>query len=207
MAVANYHDHHGSYPPAYLTGPDGRPWHSWRVLLLPYLEEGELHRQYDFTEPWDGPNNRRLAGRMPRTYAFHVRTRPDNPITNYLAVVGEETIWRGGKGAASTEVKDDPGTTILVVENHGADVHWMEPRDLSLADIDLRLNTPGGISSPYRDPAVVMLDGSLHRLQPNLTPALLRALLTVRGGEHLQAAGDGAWTLLPDGRQRPLRQP
>jgi hypothetical protein len=207
LAVANYHDANGRYPPPYVTGPDGRPWHSWRVLILPYIEQMALYKEYSFAEPWDGPNNRKLAGRMPRLYAFHGWERPGNTMTNYLAVVGDETVWPGSKAVTSADVTDGPNTTIMLVENSGANVHWMEPRDLSLTDMDLRLNSPGGVSSLYEDPAVVMLDGSVQRLRPTLKPAVLRALLTIRGGEPLGTDDSGGWELLPDGRLRVPREP
>jgi hypothetical protein len=57
IALQNYHDVHGQLPPAYLPDSRGRPMHSWRVLLLPFLEMQALYDQYDFNEPWDGPNN------------------------------------------------------------------------------------------------------------------------------------------------------
>jgi hypothetical protein len=205
LAVANYHGVNGRYPPAYVLGPDGRPWHSWRVLILPYIEQSDLLNEYSFSEPWDGPNNRRLAERMPRLYAFHGSAHPGNTAANYLAVVGEETVWPGAKSVTSNEVEDGLGETILLVENRGAAVHWMEPRDLSLADVDLQINSPAGVSSPYDDPAVVMLDGSVHRLRPGLRPAVLHALLTIRGKEPGRSDMAGGRELLPDGRQRPRR--
>ena len=207
MAVANYHEANGRYPPPYVTGPDGRPWHSWRVLILPYIELPELHKEYNFAEPWDGPNNRKLAGRMPRLYAFHGSDRAGNTTTNYLAVIGDETAWPGSKPVTSADVADGLSETILLVENFGAGVHWMEPRDLLLADMDLRVDSPAGVSSPYDDPALVMLDGSLHRLRRGLRPSALRALLTIRGGEVLEFDGAGSWELLPDGRSRLRREP
>jgi hypothetical protein len=51
QALHNYHDKHGSFPPAYQTGPDGRPWHSWRVLILPYIEGENLFKACSFDEP------------------------------------------------------------------------------------------------------------------------------------------------------------
>jgi hypothetical protein len=207
LAVANYHDANGRYPPAYVTGPDGRPWHSWRVLLLPHIEQSELYSEYRFSEPWDGPNNRQLAGRMPRLYAFHGLAHPANTTTNYLAVVGDETAWPGSKSVTSTDVTDETSETILLVENQGAEVHWMEPRDLSLADMDLRVNSPAGVSSRYDDPAVAMLSGCLYRLRPGLEPAVLRALMTIRGQEPLKSDAAGGWELLPDGRLRSRREP
>src|SRR5437764_103951 len=83
---------------------------------------------------------------------FHGSDRPGNTTTNYLAVVGDETVWPGSKPVTAADVTDGLGQTILLVENRGAGVHWMEPRDLALADIDLRVNAPAGVSSPYDDP-------------------------------------------------------
>jgi hypothetical protein len=194
------------YPPPFVRGPDGRPWHSWRVLVLPYIEQNELFKQYRFDEPWDGPNNRRLAARMPRIFEFHSAKAPGNTTTNYLAVVGDETVWHPSKRAQSGGVSDGLSTTILIVENRGAGVHWMEPRDLTFADFDPTVNSPAGVSSPYNDPAVAMLDGSLRHLRTGLRPDVLRALLTARGGEPLAETEAGGWEFLPDGRDRPLRE-
>lgn len=206
MAVANYHEEYGHYPPAFVLGPDGRPWHSWRVLILPLIEHNELFKEYDFSEPWDGPKNRRLAERMPMLFAFHGDYRPGNTTANYLAVVGAETVWPGATTATSKLVTDGLGVTILVVENQ-VGVPWMAPRDLSLADMDFEFNGLRGVSSKYRDPAVVMLDGSLHRLAADISPDTLRALLTIKGGEPVRSNEAGGWELLPDGRQRTVRQP
>src|SRR5262245_16755571 len=95
LAVANYHDAHGHYPPAYRLGPSGGPAHSWRVLLLPYLSQPELHARYDFGQPWDGPDNEALLAEMPRPLGFYARWHPGQTVTNYLAVVGAETAWPG----------------------------------------------------------------------------------------------------------------
>ena len=206
MAVANYHDAHGHYPPAYLADANGRPIHSWRVLLLPYIEQKDLYDQYDFSEPWDGPKNRQLAERMPAIYAFHGESRPGVVETNYLAVVGPETVWPGRDRVSSKDVVDGLSSTILIVENLGARVHWMEPRDLPFGRMSFKVDSPEGVSSKYLDPAVVMLDGSLHTLRKDLREGTLRALLTTRGGEKVQEKDQG-WVLLPDGRDRPPAVP
>lgn len=207
MAVANYHDQNGHYPPPYIAGPDGRPWHSWRILILPFIEHNELYEEYDFAQPWDGPNNRKLAERIPRLFVFHGSERKGPPVTNYLAVVGEETVWSGTRLVSEKDVKDGTGMTIVLVENLGAGVHWMEPRDLVLDEGNLGINTPKGISSPYVDPAVATLDTAVFRLRPHMEPRLLRAMLTIRGGELVEYLETQGWTLLPDGRLRSLREP
>lgn len=179
--------------------------HSWRILILPYIEQNELYKDYNFDEPWDGPNNRKLATRMPRLFALHGEDRPDNVVTNYLAVVGPETMWRGGEGIPYSDVYDGTGNTILIVENVGAGVHWMEPRDLSFADMDFTINSAKGIKSRYLDPAVGMVDGSLFRLTPDVSPAALRAMFTIDGGEKVGHDEQNGWHLLMDGRRRPVR--
>lgn len=69
LAMLNYHDVWNSFPPAYIADENGRPKHSWRVLILPYLEQQTLYDRYDFNEPWDGPHNSQLAALMPPVYA------------------------------------------------------------------------------------------------------------------------------------------
>ena len=95
-------------------------------------------------------------------------------------------------------------TTILLAENHGLGVHWMEPRDLEFDSMSFELQKPAGISSRYRTPAVVMADSTLRSLSPGLDPRIVRAMATGSGGEELTDA-DGGWKLIEDGRQRELR--
>jgi hypothetical protein len=208
LAVANYVDVHKYYPPAFLTDKQGKPAHSWRVLLLPYIEGNDVYMEYNFDEPWNGPNNSKLSSRMPRVYALHGEERPGNTTTNYLAVVGDETIWQGSRGVKVAAVKDGTSNTILIVENKGAEVHWMEPRDLSFAQMDFTLNSPNGISTRFVEPAVSMADGSVRALTKETTPDILRAMLTVNGGEKLaweMVEGHG-WRPLLDGRQRAVAE-
>src|SRR6476620_4852071 len=68
IALQNYHDDHGSFPPAYIAAADGKPMHSWRVLLLPYLDREDLYAKYRFDEPWDGPNNSQLHGQALKVF-------------------------------------------------------------------------------------------------------------------------------------------
>lgn len=203
MAVANYEATHGHYPPAFVPGPDGRPWHSWRVLVLPFIEQDPLFKRYRMDEPWDGPNNRPLAAERPKSYAFPGTEKDGSVVGNYLAVVGPETMWPG-----ATPFRGQPkdgGGTILVVENHGLAIPWTEPRDFTFSGMPFELQRPDGISSPYSTPAVATVDGTVRSLDPKgLPPEALRAMLTANGGEKLAETAEG-WRVIEDGRDRPPR--
>jgi Protein of unknown function (DUF1559) len=74
FALTRYHETHGHFPPAFIVGPDGKPWHSWRVLILPYMEHSSVYEKYRFDEPWNGPNNRLLEDKI-HTPIFHCRSQ------------------------------------------------------------------------------------------------------------------------------------
>ena len=74
VALQNYHDEYGVYPPAIIYDGRGQPRHSWRVLILPQLgqEEEKLYKRYRLDEAWNSPHNRPLGDDMPRVYACPV---------------------------------------------------------------------------------------------------------------------------------------
>jgi hypothetical protein len=64
IAIHSYHDVHG-FLPTDVRDADGKPLLSWRVLLLPYLEQEPLYRRFKLDEPWDSENNKPLLALMP----------------------------------------------------------------------------------------------------------------------------------------------
>jgi hypothetical protein len=180
--------------------------HSWRVLILPHLGYQELYDQYDFSQPWNSEENLKMATQMPEVFAFHGEYERGVTTTNYLAVIGPNTLWPGTSNRMNDEVTDSHSSTIMLVENDGEDVHWMEPRYLQSETMSYEVNNAAGVSSKYLAPAVVMLDGSLKRLKEELPEDAFRALTTVNGGENISEQGNG-WRLLSDGRLRPPREP
>lgn len=135
IALQNYHGRYGSFPPACVTGDDGRPKHSWRVLILPFLGEQALYDAYDFREPWDGPRNRQLAARMPAVFRCpgedRETCRRPGDRTRYLAVVGPHAAWLGSAGRRASDFVDRPSETVLVLEAGVPGVIWLEPSDLT----------------------------------------------------------------------------
>jgi len=190
MALNNYHDRFGSFPPAYIADENGRPMHSWRVLILPELDQ-QLYEQYDFSEPWDGPNNRKLWKHMPSV--FHCpsddRHGSDSQTTNYVAVVGENTPWPGRRGVRLEDISDGLSNTILLVETVNTDIHWMEPRDLNIEQMAPSINAYKGRGISSRHPAsvnIVMCGGSDRRLNHDLPTETLRRLLEINDGKPVE---------------------
>jgi hypothetical protein len=172
---------------------------------LPWIEQDDLYRRIDLEKPWNSPENIWLAQNMPEMFAYPSEWHKGQTITNYLAVVGEETLWPVRRKLPREEVSDGTSNTIHIVENYGANIHWMSPTDLPFAPRSFQLHDPQGISSRYKIPAVAMLDGTVRSCTGKVSPNVIRALLTANGGEKVQPGEEGGWHLIEDGRQRELR--
>jgi prepilin-type processing-associated H-X9-DG protein len=182
LALRNYHDAYGCFPPAYLADRNGRPIHSWRVLILPWLEQKAIYDRYRFDEPWDGPNNRKLHDLIVSPYVCPSHPRPGHS-TAYAAVVGPETAWRKTESMRLEDVDDGPEQTILLVEISAPSIHWMEPRDLEFDRMSFTINgsnDSAGLSSSHPGGAnILLVDGAARWLSDRMAPKWLRALLTV----------------------------
>jgi Protein of unknown function (DUF1559) len=70
LAFHNYYAANDRFPaPVLYGGATGKVPYSWRVAILPYVEQAPLYNQYNFDEPWDGPSNRKLVDKMPAVYS------------------------------------------------------------------------------------------------------------------------------------------
>lgn len=192
VALHTYHDRYGTFPPAYIADENGKPMHSWRVLILPEMEQQQLYDQYRFDEPWDGPNNRKLHQQtlpyIACAAASHNRPLKPGTETHYVVVVGPKTAFPGDKCVALSDITDNHGNTILVVEVESSGIHWMEPRDLHVTQMARQINPAKGqgISSGHKGGGahVAMADGSVEFLgEKTLTPAEIQSLLTIDGNE------------------------
>jgi prepilin-type processing-associated H-X9-DG protein len=163
--------------------------HSWRVLLLPYLDERNLYKQYRFDEPWDGPNNSQLHGERVRLYECPSDSHATRTETSYLAVTSPQTIWPGATTTKMSDIKDGPANTVLIVEAHHTGIHWMEPRDLDFATMPMTVNSTTGLSIssahlPTGFANVVFADGHAERIANSTPSKSLRAALTISGKER-----------------------
>ena len=188
LAMHNYLQANGRFPPAYLADKQGRPMHSWRVLLLPFLGQKSLYDQYRFDEPWDSPNNRRVTDEAVMVY--QCPSRPDRNVrtTDYMIVVGPHTISDGPHGRKPADIKDGFSNTIMIVEVADSATPWAEPRNLKFDEINFQINNgraPGIGSHHACGATVARCDGSVQFLDDSTDPKLIRPLLTIDGGETI----------------------
>lgn len=128
QAMLIYEQEHGTLPPACTRDAAGKPLHSWRTLLLPYLEERELYDSIDLTKPWDDPANAAARERMPHVYRCPSGTAPDGHTT-YMVVVSPDGCFRE-EGSVSVAEVLQPSKTLLVAEfPTQRAVPWMAPED------------------------------------------------------------------------------
>lgn len=202
LALQNYHSQYESFPPAYVSSPARKRLHSWRVLILPFLDENALYRQLRLDEPWDSPHNSQYHDQMPNVFQCRearrlAGDRRTASQTSYVAVVGPKTAWPGRKSRDFAEMTDGMSNTLLVVEVKSPGFHWMEPRDLETYSMSFQINAPAGKCwSSYHEQRDwpwskkracvhgLLADGTVHAWDENLTDAAMRALLTVSGGDQ-----------------------
>lgn len=146
LALHNYHDTHGRLPPAVVRDAQGKPLYSWRVLILPYLEEAKLFKQFKLDEPWDSAHNKPLLAQMPRVFAAPSVDDPKaEPYTTYYQVfVGEGTAFEGGEGLRLPDDFPNGTSSTFLVAEAGEAVPWTKPADLVYA-ADRPLPSLGGI--------------------------------------------------------------
>jgi prepilin-type processing-associated H-X9-DG protein len=185
LAMHNYESANGTYPPAAIYDSNGKPLLSWRVLILPYLEQGTLYNQFHLNEPWDSPHNKPLSDTVLSVYQCPSEPTPLGPMTTYQVLVDPSSMFTGDPhGVSLREVTDGTSNTLLVVEGAKA-VPWAAPDDISLAQAgDPNLGPgskhPGVYNALYADGSVRFMKSSPGN---PMSAQTLHALATRNGGE------------------------
>ena len=185
LALHNFAQANRVFPAGYSADAKGKPLLSWRVHILPYIEQDGLYRQFHLDEPWDSPHNKTLIERMPRIYrAANSKGKPG--MTNYLGVGGADGIFvrptPGSKlGTGFQKIVDGTSNTMMTVEvPDESAVVWTKPGDFSPNKQNptkgLLGLVPGGFQAG-------LADGSVRFISENIDPATLRALFTKSGRE------------------------
>ncbi len=179
LALYNYHDTYGGFPSAAICDKNGKPLLSWRVAILPFLEQDTLYKQFKLDEPWNSAHNTKLIPLMPKIYA--VPAAPPKPgETHYRVFVGGGAAFDLAKRTRLADLTDGTSNTLLIVETTDTAV-WTKPDDI-LYDPRKPLPKLGGFYANGIFNAA-FFDGSVRALRVDLPEATLRALITRAGGE------------------------
>lgn len=181
LALLNYNDANRAFPAAVMLGPDGKTPHSWRVAILPYIEEQALYNQYKFDEPWDSENNKKVAATMPQVYRSATATNGQN-CTSYVTLTHPDGVFSStpaAKGTRIAQIVDGMSKTLAVVEAN-AEIPWTKPEDLPVVDGQPlpKLGMPGATIFN-----VAFCDGSVHSLSIAIKDELLRNLVNRKDGK------------------------
>lgn len=169
--------------PARAIFADGKPLLSWRVAILPMVEQKALYDQFHLDEPWDSEHNRKLIEQMPPVYA---NPNLDASLTqagktNYLAPTGSGTMFDGEQQANFATIRDGTTNTIMVVEaDADRAVIWTKPDDLEI-DAEKPRDGLGGLRPGGF--LAVFADGHTSFLQNALDAATLLNLFNPRDGQ------------------------
>lgn len=178
LALHNYHDLYGVFPPAYVEDEAGKPLYSWRVLILPFLEEDALYQQFDLTQTWDSDANVALVGEMPDVFASpYAYERAPLGETSYLALVDlpkGRTVLRAGESRTLAEIPDGVSGTAMVASRPDCFVIWTEPVDVDPLEF---LASAAEVKPTEKNPEVVLVllaDGAVrYHIDASDLPALV----------------------------------
>ncbi len=183
LASLNYESAYMRFP-SNIVDPDGKPLLSWRVAILPFIEENELYKEFHLDESWDSPHNIKLLDRMPPTF----RSPNVNAETKtvYLGFQGKGTMFDPeNRKVGFGQIADGSSNTILCVEsNEEVAIEWSKPQDLpfnkELPGSGVGGLRPGGF-------IVVLADGSTHFISRTIDPETLANLIQINDGNVVNA--------------------
>lgn len=185
LAVLNYEAEHGQFPPAYTVDAAGNPLHSWRTLILPYMDEQALFEKIDLSKPWDDPVNAQARESCPEAYRCPGVTL-EKGMTTYLAVVDPQGVMSGATPRKMTEVTDGTSRTMVLIDVPAArSVHWMSPVDADLkmltgSAMTGEKNHAGGVSP------VAFLDCHVKAMSIEELFKNCRSMTTIAGRDHVE---------------------
>jgi prepilin-type processing-associated H-X9-DG protein len=183
LAMHNYASVYRHFPPAYIADKKtGKPLLSWRVAILPYIEEDALYKQIHLDEPWDSEHNKKFADMLIAVYRSPASTAKPG-MTNYLTVRGKDTAFPGKEGMRLEDITDGTSHTIMAVEaNDAKAVPWTKPDDLQYDEKSPAAGLgglfPGGFNAAF-------CDGSVRFISNTIDAETLRRLFNRHDGKPL----------------------
>ena len=184
LAFHNFHDVHRKFPAAVTKDKSGKPGLSWRVQLLPFLDQAPLFDQFHLDEPWDSEHNKKLIALMPPVFKAP-GSKATGFKTNYVGLRVKGSILAPDEdGTSMRQVRDGTSNTILLVE--ADDKHaviWTKPDDL---DFDPKKPHAGLASASVKSGFLAALtDGSVRLISSAINADTLNNLVTRDDGNPI----------------------
>ncbi|MGI9429808.1 MAG: DUF1559 domain-containing protein, partial [Bythopirellula sp.] len=184
LGLLNYEATHGQFPAHASYDDNDKPLLSWRVHILPYLEQQDLYDQFRLDEPWDSPHNRQLISRMPEVFLDpSSQLASTEGRTNYLGVQGNRFVLDGSQqGRKIIKIRDGLSNTIMLVQvNDETTQFWTKPADWEPDPSNMLRGVVPNLHPGIFEAA--FCDGSVRFISQDIDPAVLQRLLTIDGGE------------------------
>lgn len=184
LAMHNYAATYGALPPRVTRDAQGKLLHSWRTLLLPFLDEKALYEQIDLSKPWNDPVNAAAMAQRVSVYQCPTRVQ-EGPTCNYLGIEGKDSALADTTGVPFADILDARSRTLLAVESREGIASWGEPVDVKAEDVQIDVNLPGSlISSRHsRGAGCLCSDGSVESLPNGWKAQAVRDACTKSGFE------------------------
>lgn len=186
-----------AYAGRWLMSQEGPSPMSWRVAILPFIDQSHIRQQYKDGEPWNSAANTAIARQAVAVYQCpsHIREQDAKQryLTDYVMVSGPGTISSLTREVQDDEITDGLSYTMLFAEASGLRIVWTEPRDVDVSQTPITINQAGNdkqhspsLTSSYhaRGSHIAMADGSVKFINNDIDPVVLQAMTTISGGEQ-----------------------
>jgi hypothetical protein len=180
LALHNYHDINKAFPPGASRNEAGKRLLSWRVHILPFVEQQALYEKFHLDEPWDSEHNRKLLDQMPAIYRDPRVVGPSNK-TRLLGLANEDGVFGADDGTTFKDMTDGTSNTIMVMEAPvERSVPWTSPDDLVLTKDQL----PAAFAKAADEMvAALFADGSVRNFGIHEVTEQFWGYFTKSGGE------------------------